>query len=83
MAAIFGFAGFQVEDDTVVIRPALPQKWESLAFRFHVKGQQFAAVIDRTGIVVESGENNRKPQSFRLYDRFVVCLPGERVEACK
>jgi nigerose phosphorylase len=81
MAATLGFAGFQSEGDTVTIQPALPEKWESLAFRFHVKGQQFSAVIDRTGIVVESVKNNRNPQSFQLFDRSVVYLPGERVDS--
>ncbi len=45
MAAILGFAGLNVQDGKITVRPKLPKKWSRLAFKVTVKGEKYSIDI--------------------------------------
>lgn len=45
MAAILGFAGLEVQDGEITIRPNLPKKWSRLAFKVIVRGEWYSIDI--------------------------------------
>lgn len=53
-AAIFGFAGLQINDGQATVRPHLPRHWKRLAFRFRHLGKTCAVEITHEGGEVTS-----------------------------
>lgn len=45
MAAILGFAGLDVQDGKITIKPNLPKQWSRLAFKVIVRGQRYSIDI--------------------------------------
>ena len=80
MTAVLGFAGLRCEEKRIVLNPRLPEKWKSLSFAFHWRGQRLTVSICRTETVVEADGNNRCACPLVINGRSFDCSPGGTVK---
>jgi nigerose phosphorylase len=79
MATIFGFGGLDFNGDTITLKPALPSKWQNLAFNFKVRGQDFhVEIIDRS-VAISASQENTATCRFNIADQEVSCAPGQHL----
>jgi len=45
MATILGFAGLNVKDGEITIKPNLPETWSKLSFKLIVRGEKYLIII--------------------------------------
>ena len=57
LAAIFGFAGLEISNDTPLVRPKLPEKWKRMKFNIQVKGKKFTIEITKNKAKVKAVNN--------------------------
>lgn len=59
IVAVNGFAGISVENDKLVCRPQLPEKWKGMNFRLLLKGKRYQVTIaGNEGMIREIVEEN-------------------------
>ncbi|NTW56573.1 MAG: glycoside hydrolase family 65 protein [Chlorobiaceae bacterium] len=63
---VYGFGGFSIKSDRLVLKPWLPKKWESLSFRVHWKERMVNVTIyhDRISILISSDVDLNIPLSL-------------------
>lgn len=76
MAAVLGFAGVRLHRGAIVVKPSLPQGWESISFPMHVKGQRLLITVTPSEVVVRSDAANRSSQHVRVGEEERAALPG-------
>ncbi|NDV60673.1 family 65 glycosyl hydrolase domain-containing protein [Bacteroides sp. 519] len=59
LALVKGFAGMQLQDDMLVFRPVIPDKWERYVFQVHFRGRILSIEIGKEEVKVKllQGEN--------------------------
>jgi len=57
LAAIFGFAGLEISNDTPLVKPKLPKKWKRMKFNIRVKGKKFTIEITQNKAKVKIVNN--------------------------
>lgn len=60
LAALFGFAGLELSNNTPSVRPQLPEKWKRMKFNVQVKGKKFTIEITKNKVKVTE-ESTKKP----------------------
>jgi kojibiose phosphorylase len=60
---IYGFGGFAIKSDRLVMKPWLPKKWESLSFnvRWGVRTVEITVYHDRVAVLIRSEEDIELP----------------------
>ncbi|TLU84259.1 MAG: glycoside hydrolase family 65 protein [Chlorobium sp.] len=63
---VYGFGGFSIKSDRLVLRPWLPKKWESLSFRVRWKERTVDITVyhDRVSVLITAGEEQLLPLSL-------------------
>jgi len=59
LAALFGFAGLELSNDTPLVRPKLPKKWKRMKFNIQVKGKKFTIEITKNKVEVKTANNTQ------------------------
>jgi nigerose phosphorylase len=59
LAALFGFAGLELSNDTPLVRPKLPEKWKKMKFNIQVKGKKFTIEITKNKVKVKTANNTQ------------------------
>lgn len=80
MGAILGFGGISCIDDTVVVKPKLPSKWDSLSFSLTIKGQHLHFDIFKTHLRISSASENCKELQFSVGSKQISCTAGQSIE---
>ncbi|NTU45871.1 MAG: glycoside hydrolase family 65 protein [Chlorobiaceae bacterium] len=64
--AIYGFGGFSIKSDRLVLKPWLPKKWESLSFnvRWGERAVDVTVYHDRVEVMIRSEEETTVPLSL-------------------
>lgn len=73
--AVFGFSGFRLENNKLLVNPKLPEKWEYFSFDFKWQGKkynisidqekyQLTAILDEKFNVIVNGEVNQYHHSL-------------------
>jgi kojibiose phosphorylase len=77
---VYGFGGFSIKSDRLVLKPWLPKKWENLSFRVHWKKRTVDVTIyhDRISILVTSDSEHSFPLS--LYRKTYTLVSNKRYE---
>jgi trehalose/maltose hydrolase-like predicted phosphorylase len=55
-AAVFGFAGLTLRDETIGLDPRLPAAWDALAFGVQWRGRRIRLRVERGGLVIAALE---------------------------
>jgi kojibiose phosphorylase len=76
MVAVQGFAGLRTGPERIVLNPALPKKWESLAFRFQWQAQWFTVRVTPEETTVTADAANTKSVSFVISGKATQLAPG-------
>ncbi|TCD48455.1 glycosyl hydrolase family 65 protein [Chlorobium sp. N1] len=78
--AVYGFGGFSLKSDRLVLKPWLPKKWESLSFsvRWRDRLVEVDVYHDRVSVLVHSDEDVEVPLS--LYCRTCRITTNVRAE---
>lgn len=65
-AAVYGFGGFSIKSDRLVLRPWLPKKWESLSFcvRWGPRTVEITVYHDSVSVLIRSEEELFLPLSL-------------------
>lgn len=79
MAAVLGFAGIGISGRTVVVRPHLPEKWESVAFQIVFLGQCFSIEVGKTEIKVKADDQNSEAVVFDICGQVMECKIGQNI----
>ncbi|NTV17170.1 MAG: glycoside hydrolase family 65 protein [Chlorobiaceae bacterium] len=63
---IYGFGGFSIKSDRLVLKPWLPKKWESLSFcvRWGARPVEITVYHDRVSVLIRSEEELTLPLSL-------------------
>jgi kojibiose phosphorylase len=63
---IYGFGGFSIKSDRLVLKPWLPKKWESLTFtvRWGVRTVEITVYHDKVAVLIRSEEEMSHPLSL-------------------
>lgn len=80
MAAVSGFAGIGASGETMVIKPQLPDKWESIAFRIVFRGQSFSVKAGKAGVRVKASGKNSKSVQFNICGQLKECRPRQEIQ---
>jgi kojibiose phosphorylase len=77
---VYGFAGFSIKSDRMVLKPWLPKKWESLSFcvQWRARTVEITIFHDRISVLVRSGEKLLLPLS--LYQKTYKILTNQSYE---
>jgi kojibiose phosphorylase len=77
---IYGFGGFSIKSDRLVLKPWLPKKWESLSFcvRWQVRSVEITVYHDRVFILIHSDEEISLP--LNLYRKTYKIATNKRYE---
>ncbi|MEI8033121.1 MAG: glycosyl hydrolase family 65 protein [Chlorobiaceae bacterium] len=63
---VYGFGGFSIKSDRLVLRPWLPKKWESLSFRVRWRSRVVEVTVqhERVSVLIRSDEAISVPLSL-------------------
>ncbi|GKX27568.1 glycosyl hydrolase [Vallitalea longa] len=75
--AVLGFGGLHLKGDSVELTPRLPEKWNSLSYKFTVKNNTFSVNIDKRQIIIEADKNNKNVIDFQVYEKQFSCEANE------
>lgn len=59
MTAVFGFAGFKLEDGNPVLKPALPERWTRLSFNMRLKGRLMKVSVTQGGAEIKAIDEDK------------------------
>jgi trehalose/maltose hydrolase-like predicted phosphorylase len=76
---VCGSAGCRMEGGTLVVRPALPERWTRLSFVWKYQGRRFRVTVGPGAVEVENGAASRGPLKVRVFDREALVGAGERL----
>jgi kojibiose phosphorylase len=78
--AVYGFGGFSIKSDRLVLKPWLPKKWESLSFRVQWKERMVDVTVyhDKIAILISSEQEQSLPLS--LYKNTYTLITNQRYE---
>ncbi len=71
-----GFAGFEMDGETVVFKPAVPQEWELLTFKLMIRGNELTIAMDHAQVSVQSAAENPGGVTVRVAERSLAVKPG-------
>jgi kojibiose phosphorylase len=71
-----GFAGFEMDGETVVLKSAVPEQWESLTFKLMIRGNELTICMDHEQVSIRSSEGNPGDVAARIDDRSMLVRPG-------
>jgi len=54
LAALFGFAGLELNNNIPLVQPKLPKKWKRMKFNIQVKGKRFTIEITKNRVKVKT-----------------------------
>ncbi len=79
-AVVYGFGGFSIKSDRLVLKPWLPKKWKSLAFCVHWRARTVEITLfhDSVSILIRSDEEISLPMS--LYKKSYKITTNKRYE---
>ena len=79
---IYGFGGFSIKSDRIVLKPWLPKKWESLSFCVQWRGRTVDVTVfhDKVSVLIRSQDEQSIPlmlyqQSFKIVTNRQYELP--------
>ncbi|NAS14234.1 glycoside hydrolase family 65 protein [Poritiphilus flavus] len=72
-----GFAGFQVTEEGIRFKPALPESWNSLAFSLKVKNCLLDIQLNPSSITVKSTAQNGDNIKIFVDDEVALLQPGQ------
>ena len=77
---IYGFGGFSIKSDRIVLKPWLPKKWDSLSFSVQWRARTVEVLVchDRVSVLIRSEEELSLPLS--LYQKTYKILTNQRYE---
>ena len=77
---IYGFGGFSIKSDRLVLKPWLPKKWESLSFcvRWQERSVEITVYHDRVCILIHADEEISLP--LNLYRKTYKIATNKRYE---
>ncbi len=79
-AAVMGFGGMRLSDDTLNINPQLPGNWDSLKYRIQYRGQWLEVESSRTSVRVRLHADATEECSLTIADREFTLSPGQTAE---
>lgn len=79
MTVVEGFAGLRIEDDAVILKPVLYEKWKSLEFEFIRQGDRFSVYVSPGRIRISGKDSNLSPHTFSVDKKLAVCIPGSTI----
>ncbi|MGC9399171.1 MAG: glycoside hydrolase family 65 protein [Anaerolineae bacterium] len=74
-----GFAGFEVQNDGISFRPALPAQWDALAFKIIYRSNPLHVRLTHQTLTVTSAAKNTAPVAITVGDQTQTVAPGDRV----
>ncbi|MEI8185398.1 MAG: glycosyl hydrolase family 65 protein [Chlorobiaceae bacterium] len=79
---VYGFGGFSIKSDRIVLKPWLPKKWESLSFSVRWRSRTVDVTVfhDRISVMITSAEEAAFPLSlyrktYSIVTNQVIVLP--------
>jgi kojibiose phosphorylase len=75
-----GFAGMEISENTILLKPHLPEKWDSFSFDITYKGQEIKVKIDDRNIYLNSVNTNQEIVNFTINDKTYKINPKEELE---
>ncbi|MNO24142.1 Nigerose phosphorylase [compost metagenome] len=81
MAAVLGFAGVQFDGQTIWLKPALPEHWQSIELPVTLRGDHYRLRVSRDEVIVTASAGNQEALGFAGYGGLVeLCGPGTRLQ---
>jgi len=75
-----GFAGFRMEEDSILLAPALPTHWERLAFKLIIGGNLLEIEIEQDQVGVTAAERNEGDVTLQVGEGTRWVGAGETVQ---
>ncbi|MEC0168997.1 glycosyl hydrolase family 65 protein [Paenibacillus graminis] len=80
MAAVLGFAGVQFSGETVCLKPALPEHWQSIELPVTLRGGQYRLHVTRDEVMITAAAGNCEALAFSVSGGPTeLCGPGTQL----
>ncbi len=80
MAAVLGFAGVQFSGETVCLKPALPERWQSIELPVTLRGGQYRLHVTRGEVMITAAAGNCEALAFSVSGGPAeLCGPGTQL----
>jgi nigerose phosphorylase len=77
MSAVLGFGGLGSDGDVLTIRPALPSRWSSIAYRVRFQGQDYRVEATHHEVKITASPDNTTACRVDVMDTRLQIAPGK------
>ncbi|NTU97615.1 MAG: glycoside hydrolase family 65 protein, partial [Chlorobiaceae bacterium] len=78
--AVYGFGGFSIKSDRLVLKPWLPKKWESLSFRVQWKKRTVEVTVYHETIRILISADKEETLPLNLYKKIFSLTTNQQYE---
>ncbi len=76
MSAVLGFGGLSSDGDVLKIKPSLPSKWSSIAYRVSFRGQDYRVEATHRGVTITAAPDNTAAARLDVAGQPLQIAPG-------
>lgn len=77
MSAVLGFGGLNSDGDVLRIKPSLPPRWSSIAYRVSFRGQDYRIEATHGDVKITAAPDNKTASRLEVAGQSLQIAPGE------
>jgi trehalose/maltose hydrolase-like predicted phosphorylase len=77
MSAVLGFGGLSSDGDMLKIKPSLPSKWSSIAYRVSHRGQNYRVEATHREVTITASPDNKTASRLEVAGKPMQIAAGK------